>query len=176
MRHGSIPAPATTSATDWRPRRSPPSASAASSASSIRSGRASSPGASAYARAIAPGTVGRAMMFAWQLKPSPATSPACDMHPEPVWTATPPRESTIASWRKSTDSSLARQRRSASCAEPPSRMTSSASGPKAGSGTDWVATAPTPDSTQGTICPTENQCDWTATPTAPVAESRATIE
>ena len=154
------PAPPTGARAGRRPRPRPPRARAASA----RAGRARR-ARRAKARAIAPGTVGRAMMFAWQLKPSPATSPACDMHPDPVWTATPPRESTIASWRKSTDSSLARQRRSASCAEPPSRMTSSASGPKAGSGTDCVATAPTPDSTHGTICPTENQCDCTATPT-----------
>src|SRR5688500_11801900 len=41
---------------------------------------------------------------------------------------------------------------------------------------DWVATAPTPASAQVTMEPTENQCDWTATPISPVAESRATIE
>src|SRR6266511_347001 len=36
--------------------------------------------------------------------------------------------------------------------------------------------APTPASAQGTIEPTENQCDCTATPSSPVAGSRATIE
>ena len=41
---------------------------------------------------------------------------------------------------------------------------------------DWVATAPTPGSAQATLAPTENQCDWTATPIWPVAESTATIE
>src|SRR5689334_20330482 len=41
---------------------------------------------------------------------------------------------------------------------------------------DCVATAPTPASIHGTIGPTPNQCDCTATPRSPVAESRATIE
>ena len=40
----------------------------------------------------------------------------------------------------------------------------------------WVATAPTPGCAQGTTGPTENQCDWTATPSSPVPLSRATIE
>ena len=39
-----------------------------------------------------------------------------------------------------------------------------------------VATAPTPARAQGTIGPTENQCDCTATPSSPVRGSRATIE
>src|SRR5512147_2804164 len=39
-----------------------------------------------------------------------------------------------------------------------------------------VATAPTPGSAQATELPTENQCDWTATPICPVAESTATME
>src|SRR5512143_422718 len=41
---------------------------------------------------------------------------------------------------------------------------------------DWVATAPTPGSAHATDAPTENQCDWTATPICPLAESRATME
>ncbi len=41
---------------------------------------------------------------------------------------------------------------------------------------DWVATAPTPGRTHGTSGPTANQCECTATPTAPVAGSPATIE
>src|SRR5580765_1509364 len=41
---------------------------------------------------------------------------------------------------------------------------------------DWVATAPTPASAHDTPEPTENACDWTATPMSPVAGSRATIE
>src|SRR5258705_4581274 len=36
--------------------------------------------------------------------------------------------------------------------------------------------APTPASAHATIGPTENQCDCTATPSSPVAGSRATIE
>jgi hypothetical protein len=39
-----------------------------------------------------------------------------------------------------------------------------------------VATAPTPGSAHATELPTENQCDWTATPIWPVAESTPTIE
>jgi hypothetical protein len=39
-----------------------------------------------------------------------------------------------------------------------------------------VATAPTPVRAQVTTDPTANQCDWTATPSSPVSESRATIE
>jgi hypothetical protein len=49
-------------------------------------------------------------------------------------------------------------------------------GPYAGSINDWVAMAPTPGSAQTTELPTENQCDCTATPISPVAESAATIE
>ena len=41
---------------------------------------------------------------------------------------------------------------------------------------DCVATAPTPARAQVTTEPTENQCDCTATPSSPVAGSRATIE
>src|SRR5512140_1227486 len=41
---------------------------------------------------------------------------------------------------------------------------------------DCVATTPTPASPHVTTDPTENQCDWTATPISPVFESRATIE
>ncbi len=41
---------------------------------------------------------------------------------------------------------------------------------------DCVATAPTPASAHVTPDPTENACDWTATPISPVAGSRATIE
>src|SRR4030095_11593336 len=41
---------------------------------------------------------------------------------------------------------------------------------------DCVATAPTPASIHGTRGPTLNQCDCTATPSSPVAGSRATIE
>jgi hypothetical protein len=40
----------------------------------------------------------------------------------------------------------------------------------------WVAMAPTPASAHVTAEPTENQCDWTATPISPVSASRATIE
>src|SRR5207237_8598201 len=48
--------------------------------------------------------------------------------------------------------------------------------PQLGSTNDCVATAPTPASTHGTIGPTLNQCDCTATPSSPVAGSRATME
>ena len=58
---------------------------------------------------------------------------------------------------------------------PPS-ISSSPRGPYEISALAWVATAPTPGRAQGTIGPTENQCDCTATPSSPVAGSRATIE
>ena len=41
---------------------------------------------------------------------------------------------------------------------------------------DWVATAPTPASAQGTTGPTWKYIDCTATPSSPVSGSRATIE
>src|SRR5215212_915571 len=41
---------------------------------------------------------------------------------------------------------------------------------------DCVATAPTPASAHAPFEPTENQCDWTATPISPVAGSRAPLE
>ena len=53
---------------------------------------------------------------------------------------------------------------------------SSAFGPWATSATDCVATAPTPGRAHDTTLPTENQCDCTATPSSPLAGSRATIE
>jgi hypothetical protein len=39
-----------------------------------------------------------------------------------------------------------------------------------------VATAPTPASAQLTSEPTPKKWDWTATPSSPLEESRATIE
>jgi hypothetical protein len=56
------------------------------------------------------------------------------------------------------------------------REQSSAWGPYRASTFAWVATAPTPGRAHGTIGPTENQCDWTATPSSRVCGSRATIE
>src|SRR3954471_21742186 len=41
---------------------------------------------------------------------------------------------------------------------------------------DCVATAPTPARPHVTTEPTENQCDWTATPHSPVCGSWATME
>src|SRR5471030_428862 len=40
----------------------------------------------------------------------------------------------------------------------------------------WVATAPRPAMAQGTMAPTENRHVWTATPSRPLAGSRATME
>src|SRR3954467_11031625 len=65
--------------------------------------------------------------------------------------------------------------RSASCA-PISSTSSSTRGPPPGTGIDCVATAPTPGRSHGTTEPTENQCDWTATPSSSVSGSRATME
>src|SRR5713101_5883349 len=48
--------------------------------------------------------------------------------------------------------------------------------PYEGSTKAWVATTPTPGSPQGTMEPTENQCDWTATPICPALRSIAAME
>ena len=73
-------------AADWRPRMSPPAASAASSASSRRG--VSGPSAAVKASSIAGHTRSLAMMFAWQETPSPMACPANGMQPEPVCAAT----------------------------------------------------------------------------------------
>src|SRR5262245_12443034 len=98
------------------------------------------------------------------------------MQPSPVCTAGGPVAAIAATWRYRDSSSAARRSASASSAELPAPIRSSARGPYAGSATDCVATAPMPGRAQDTIDPTENQCDWTATPSSPVAGSRATIE
>src|SRR5678815_3701121 len=87
-----------------------------------------------------------------------------------------PWASTTATWRTADCGSAPINWASAGCAAVPARSSSSARGPYAGSTNDWVATAPTPASAQVTTEPTENQCDCTATPSSPVAGSRATIE
>src|SRR5262245_43539952 len=94
----------------------------------------------------------------------------------PVWVATPPFASTIPTCRTSRPASPATSAASASGAARPAFISERPSGPYEGSTNDWVATAPTPASAQGTIDPTENQWLWTATPRSPVAGSRATIE
>src|SRR3954467_803017 len=53
---------------------------------------------------------------------------------------------------------------------------SSTRGPPPGTGIDCTAAAPTPGRSHGTTLPTENQCDWTATPSSNVSGSRATME
>src|SRR4051794_19791745 len=57
-----------------------------------------------------------------------------------------------------------------------SSSSASSRAPPPGTGIDCVATAPTPARAHETTEPTENQCDWTATPSSPVAGSRATME
>src|SRR5688500_20091383 len=94
----------------------------------------------------------------------------------PVCAATLPAASIIATWRTSGCGSASTRPASASGAVRPARIRSSPSGPYEGSTNDWVATAPTPASAKATIAPTPNQWDWTATPSSPVAGSRATIE
>ena len=69
-------------AADWRPRRSPPSRSAASSALSRR--LVSDPPAALNASSMAGQTRSEAMMLAWQETPSPVTWPAYAMELEPV--------------------------------------------------------------------------------------------
>ena len=98
------------------------------------------------------------------------------MHFSPVHAATRPLASTIATWRTARCSSAAVSWSSASCGLLPPRISSSPLGPYDTSTNDCVATAPTPGSAQGTVGPTWNQWDCTATPRSPVAGSRATIE
>ena len=115
-------------------------------------------------------------MFASQPKLSPVTCPANGTQRSPVWTATSPFESTTATCRVAAAGSRATSRASASPGPAPAASSSSARGPYETSALAWVATAPTPGRAHGTIAPTENQCDWTATPSSPVSGSRATIE
>ena len=72
----------TTSAADWRPRMSPPSPSAASSADSSRLARSPSP--ARKASIIASGTVGRSIMLACAETPSATRWPASRMQRAPV--------------------------------------------------------------------------------------------
>src|SRR3954454_23313442 len=65
--------------------------------------------------------------------------------------------------------------RSAAWALIPS-SSSSTRGPPPGTGIDCTAAAPTPGRSHGTTLPTENQCDWTATPSSKVSGPRATVE
>src|SRR5947209_3335657 len=97
------------------------------------------------------------------------------MQPDPVCAEVSPRASTTATWRTSRSPSSAMSIRSASWAAIPSSR-SSRCGPPPGTGTDCTATAPTPARTHGTTEPTENQCDWTATPSSSVSGSRARME
>ena len=114
-------------AADWRPRTSPPSPSAASSAVINRSAR--SPVERSKAADIAAGTVSEAIMFAWQVQYAPVASPAHGMHSAPVWTATRPCASTTPTWRTAASSSAASSVASASGAPAPSAIRSSALGP-----------------------------------------------
>ena len=115
-------------------------------------------------------------MLACVVKPAPPASPAKAMQRSPVWAAASPRASTTATWRYAACSSPASSASSAARGGSPAASASSSRGPYAGSAIDCVATAPTPGRAQETIEPTENQCDWTATPISPLAASRATIE
>ena len=142
----------TRSAADWRPRMSPPAASAASSAPSSRA--ASEPASAAKAVAIASGTPGSSIMLACTVKPSPMTWPACTMHSLPVCAAARP----VAS----TDRQLPHRRLRVSVeddGEAPPRdhvrpaAGRASSGPWATSAVAWVATAPTPGSSHGTTAP-----------------------
>ena len=72
----------------WRPRQSPPAASAASSADRSRSASGSSEPSNASA--IDSQTRSLSTMFAWALKPSPAVKPAAGMQLSPTCTATRP--------------------------------------------------------------------------------------
>ena len=127
---------------------------------------------------MAPGTVARAIMFAWQAQcvaGGVARPPGCS--PRPVWTATPPRRVDDADLAHRGERVAAQHAAERGARRPRRRRSrSSACGPWAGSTTDCVATAPTPGRAQVQIEPTENQCDCTAAPSSPVSGSRATIE
>jgi hypothetical protein len=151
-----------------------PAASPASSALSSRS--ANDPVAATYASAIAGQTSALAIMFAWAENPSPVTWPASAMQQSPVCAAARPWASTIPTWRTCCRASAVTSAASARSGGRPARMSSSPSGPYERSENDWLATAPTPDSAQGTTEPTANAFVCTATPSSPVAESRATRE
>ena len=102
-------------------------------------------------------TVALPIRFAWTEKFSPIWWPAAGMQLPPVQASTRPWASIIATCRTSRPSSAATSAASASGADSPFRMASRPFGPYAGSTKDWVATAPTPDSAQETMEPTENQ-------------------
>ena len=115
-------------------------------------------------------------MLATTANPSPTTWPVSRKQPAPVWTAARPSASTIATCRRSRPGSPARSSSRTSGALRPARILSRPNAPYEPSVKPWVATAPTPASAHGTSAPIENQWDWTATPSSPVAGSRATIE
>ena len=107
-------------------------------------------------------------MFACALKPSPRSSPAKAMHPSPVCTAAravrvDDGDLAVAGLRIGRELGCERLLRMLPVGQPVEQ-------PRAvgGLGDDWVATAPTPARAHGTIGPTANQCDWTATPSSPV--------
>ena len=137
---------------------------------------ARSPSAASKAATIAAGTVSRAIMLAWAETCSPVASPAHGMQSAPVWTATRPAASTIATWRTAASASEPSRASSAPAAVVPAARRSSPCGPWAGSTTDCVATAPTPGRAQVQSEPTENQCECTAAPCSPLSGSKATIE
>src|SRR5262245_34713010 len=98
------------------------------------------------------------------------------MHASPVHAATLPSADTTPTCRRNGESSAARAPASASAADAPASSASRHLGPYAGEANAWVATAPTPARAHGTITPTPKAHVSTATPSTPLAESRATIE
>ena len=173
--HGSPAAGTTSSAADWRPRTSPPSrlgrvergeqavgerAPAASNAAAI-AGQTSSRGhhVRLAAEALAGDVAGE----------GDAAARRCARRARPARRRARPGARAPASSAASRSASASRRR-----PRRPQQVERAAR--SAGSTIDCVATAPTPGPPTGTSEPTENQCDWTATPSSPVAGSRATIE
>ena len=118
-------------------------------------------------------------MFAWQVKPSPPAWPANgDAARAGVRRDVAARvdDGDLAERRPASSAATsARERRRAALARLPARSSSARAvgglGDRLRRDRADARRAPT-----GTIEPTENQCDWTATPSSPVAGSRATIE
>ena len=165
----------TTSAADMRPRASPPAASPAASVASSR--WASGPEEAVKASAIAGHTSGERIMLACTAKPSPSWCPAWSMHSSPVVAATEPSAATAPTWRSAAIGSAATAASSAVAAGPALGHRVQAARPVRGL-RDGLARhrADTRRAPSGTTEPTANMHVCTATPSWPVAASRATIE
>ena len=120
-------------------------------------------------------TLSESIMLACTENWLPCWWPAISTHFLPVWVATRPWLSRMATWRTSRPSSLLSSSSSACWAVLPLFSRARPRRPNDLLVNDWVATTPTPASPQLTEVPTENQWLCTATAISPVAGSRATM-